>query len=223
MAYPTFVNMQDEVIARDYGATAERTNIKLFINDTLREVMAKFRWTWSETTGVVAAVASTESITLPTDLLWLGRIRPNDLVSPQLIWVNPGNLSETSPLNTFNPTAAAYRGVPKYVTQYGSSLYLDPTSDGSYSWKIYYWKGATTLSADGDEPPLPPEDREVLVYGALVRCAQRDRAFDAAQYWQNQYELKLSDMRVKDTVATQATRKVPMSRAYHGKYDRNGV
>lgn len=221
MGAPTFVNLQDEVLSRDYGAAASRTNVKAWINSTNRDVHAAFRWSWSETTGTLTATPGTETIAAPTTLLWVGRIRPADAVSPQLQWVDPGALNVDSPLSSFNPTATG-RGAPRYVTQWGSNFYFDPTPDIAYTWTIYFWKKAVVLSGDSDEPSMPEDDREVLTYGALYRAAERDRDLNMAQYWRSEFDKKLASMKQRDTILRQGDRKVPMPRSYYGRYDRNG-
>lgn len=218
MASPTFLELQNEVLSRDYGASGDRTNVKAWINSALREVHGAFRWTWSETTSALASVAGTETIALPSTLLWLGRIRPADAAAPELEWLEPSTIQPHSPLARFNPTATD-RGVPRFVTRWGNSLYLDPTPNAVFNWTLYFWRNAVTLSADADEPLIPADDREVLTYGALSRAAERDRNLDQASYWRARFDEKLEYMRQKDQVQIQGVRRVPMPRGYRGRYE----
>lgn len=221
MASPTFVELQDSVLSRDYGATAARTLVKGWINDANRDVHASFRWSWAEATSTLTAVAGTETIAVPSTLLWPGRIRPADSLSPKLEWIDPGNINKESALSSFNPTATE-RGTPKYITMYGGSFYFDPTPISAFTWTLYFWKKAVVLTADADLPAIPEDDREVLVYGALYRAAERDRDFNASSYWRAEYDKKLMKMRERDTIFVQAPRKVSMPLSYHGRFDRNG-
>ena len=213
----TFTDIVTEALARDYGANTDTTNMGLFVNDANAEVHAAFRWSWAETFSTLTSVAGTETLTVPADLLYVGRIRPNDAVSPELIYLDPGLINEDSPLAEFNPTAAGQRNVPRYITRWGSNFYLDPTPDAVYTWRLYYWKAPTTLSGV-QTPDMPVADREVLVYGALVRAAERDRQWDAAQFWKQRFDEKLEQMKQKDQALVQSARYVSMPRSYGRRF-----
>lgn len=219
MASPTFLEMQDDVLSRDYGSTADRTNVKRWINDALRDVTGRWRWSWAEFVQTVSSTAGVETITLPTTLTFLGRLVPANASTPKLTWLDLANLEDgdVGPLNSFNPTTT--RGAPKYVSKWANTLYLRPTPDAVYTWTLFGWQTSVALTADADTPAMPPEDRDVLVYGALVRAAERDRNPQMAQYWQTAFDTKLMNMRQKDTNDRMATRRVPMPGTYRRKYD----
>ena len=128
-------------------------------------------------------------------------------------------MNPDSPLAEFNPTTSQYRVRQQYVTRWGGFFYLDPTPDAAYTWRLYYWKAPTTLSGS-QTPDMPIADREILVYGALVRAAERDRQWDAMQAWKQRYDEQLERMKQKDQGLIQGARYVPMPRSYGGRYRR---
>lgn len=105
----------------------------------------------------------------------------------------------------------------EYPHYYSTDDYFDPSSGDPETetdryrqvrlwpsvWKdditlhVDYTQEVTELSADGDEPVMPIEDRVVLVYGALVKGWLRDRNPEAAAIAQQQYDRKIAQMAAK--------------------------
>lgn len=221
MAAGDFKDLQDAVIARDY-AEGDRTSIKAYINEVWRDVQRSFRWSWSETTAALTTTAGTEALALPTDLLFLGRLRPANLTTPQIIEIEHYPPYDYGSINRFNDTAAASRGAPEKYSRVANNLLLIPVPDKStYSWTLYYWKSFADLSADADTPAMPLADRVVLVYGALSKLAERDRNLGMAQYWHNLFEGELTAMSVRQEQQTKRVRQAHMPGHYYGRFDRN--
>lgn len=214
MAYMDFKDLQDNVLTRDYGATATRTNIKVWINDAYRDVVRERRWTWTQETATVVTVANTATVAMPTDWLYTGWFQPANSTTPKIQW-----LDDQHP--ELRPEFTTRTGAPTTVRPWEGLWIFQPTPDAVYTWTLYYYKRSSQMTQDADLPLIPQDERDVLIYGALIRAAEMDRSFEGAQYYQAQYERALSKMRQRDGIRhQQQVAKAPMPGAWGGRYDR---
>lgn len=221
MASPTFDEMRTRVLARDYGSTADSTAIGGYINEAYEDVCREARWPWLVTSATITLTPSTATFdlsTLATDLQFHGWLRSNSASVRTPVEINFGP-NETR-WDWFG-SATATTGVPQVYARTGErTLIFGPTPDAAYAYTYWYYREPTLLVNNSDEPLMPPADREVLVYGALKRIAERDRDWNAVGYYEQQYVTRLEQMRQRMNAQRRSTTdKVPMPGHYYGEFD----
>lgn len=222
MASPTYDEIRTRVLARDYGSSGDSTIIGGYINEAYEDVCNRHRWPWLATSATVtltAGVATFDLSTLNPDLLFHGRLRTNQSggISPVEIVFDHDDAD--SPWRNYQNTTS--RGRPTHVARTGErTLEFSPVPDAAYTYTYYYWREPTLLVNNSDEPLMPPSDREVLVYGALKRLAERERDWTAVGYYEQQFESRIEHMRARANSLTKAgSSKVPMPGHYYGEFD----
>ena len=167
-------------------------------------------------TGALNATASykiwTDDVALPTDCRETIEVWHDFNKSP----LEPLGWQEFRKRVAEKPKA---EGRPIY---YSTHDYYDPTSgtdelesdryrvmkiypsiyENSTTLHIDYLKEVTAMDEDTDEPPMPIEDRIVLVYGALMLAWMRHRNPEASEQNKARFEAKLARMAGKVEEAT---------------------
>lgn len=221
MAYLDFKDLQDNVIARGYGEV-DRTRIKGFLNESAEDVNRRHRWSFNHTQWSLVTVAGTATISLSAlnpSMQYFGSVIPNNATTGQLVYVEYDNPSVDSPWRDFPSTTL---GMPFYVTLFNLyTLYLSPTPDAVYSYRMTGWKRHVQMTADADVPAMPQEHRMVLVAGALMKAAERDKDTNMMQYWNAQYESQYAAMLRADLAArqTQNGMVAALPSSYRGRFD----
>lgn len=197
MAYMDFKDLQDQVLSRGYGEV-DRTRVKAWINEAGQDVNHYRRWSWDLIRSNVATVAGTESIAQPATQMYLARIEYTD-TNGALIPVDFFNPTPEQPFLSFGPLE---RGRPLYYTPFAdTSILLRPIPDAVYTLSVSGYQRWVQLSADSSVPSAPAEHRMVYVYGALKKAAERDKAYDAAAYYEAQFQEAMAGMvRYEDTI-----------------------
>lgn len=217
----TFVNLQDRVIALGNYGESDRTNIKSMLNVAYYDVCKRRRWSWLESSTSLATVANTATVAVPAAVqaFAFGRLRPTvtDLWAPDYIedFGDFDNLTRRA-VNTTDTTSE-----PLYYSIFNNLVYFYPTPNAIITYSLYYWAEPVLLSADSDVPLIPDIHRDVIVFGALMHHSARDRDPNMYQFWQNQYEGQLEELRRRDLTRTyQSQSKAKMPQAYGRIYDR---
>lgn len=220
MAYLDFKDLQDQVISRGYGEV-DRTRIKAWLNEAAEDVNRQGRWYFNETRWTVTTSPGVQTISLSglsPALQYFGAITPNADNTSQLVYVPYDNANPDQPFRNYTTET----GTPFYYTLVGdNSLYVLPTPDTVYTYRIDGWKRHTQMSVDADVPALPQEHRHVLIYMALMKAAERDKDPAMMDYWDGRANRALSELRRYDQVGrqTQGPLKVSMPAHYRGRYD----
>ncbi len=221
MASPTLTELQNRVLARDYGSTDTAT-VTSAINEAYETVMSSARWPFARTSTTVSTVAGTATVSLSALTMQdYGRLRANTvgIDTPRYIEFDTPDYD----LWTRGAINTTQSGVPQWYTiRDFSTLEFWPVPNAVYSYTLYYWRYPTLLSSGTDEPLIPPSERNVLVYGALSRLAERDRDFGGAAYYDSLFQRDLSSMRGKyiHTRGAEGSTRAAMPSHYGGEYGR---
>lgn len=74
------------------------------------------------------------------------------------------------------------------------SIALGPKPDAIYTLSGEYQSSAVTLAADADEPSLPEEYHDIIVYAAMMKYGRYEGAGEVYADGQNQYRRLLRDL-----------------------------
>lgn len=214
----SYLTLQNRVIAMGgYGET-DRTRIKDFINVAQDDVCSRSeKWSFLERTTTVTTVAATQTVNIPSGTRTIGRLRPTTPYSLEptfLDWFTFDDLY-------FNREAQATvgTGIPSEYSIFGSKFVFNPVPDAVYTYDFQNWGNATALTSDADVSVIPLEHQDVLVYGALMYLAARDKDPNMMSYWQDMYEGKIRAMRADNKLNQSETiQKVSMPGDYYGSF-----
>lgn len=160
-------DIRDEVRLRmglsSSDANFTDTHLNTLINAALRQVSTHEDWPWLEKLATAATVASTETITLASDVRKVTFMRHE---YRELRYVN------------FRDRALYYNltGYPNTFSVYAGNWYIWPTPDAAYTISYgYIAKTEPTLSLDADEPLMPDWAISLCITYACVLAARRSR------------------------------------------------
>lgn len=206
-----FLALQNECLQYGYGER-ERPFFKTWLNEASYDVAGRGRWRWLDFNASVTTTANQESVGLTTALVMFPeRLRPYQasLVEPRYVAWD----SYESDFHRESPTVN--RGMPTVFSYNDDLLYFYPTPDAVYTYRIYGQSPPSEMTADSAVPWMPTEHRGVLVSGAMMKMAARDKDFNAVQYWSDQYEGQIAKMRTTNMLKHSGSpNKVPMPGSY---------
>lgn len=206
-----YLALQNECLQYGYGER-ERPYFKTWINEASWDVASRHRWRWLDTQTTLSTTANVSFVSVPVATIMIPeRLRPNQTTISEPEFVPWNTYAERFPREA--PTVA--RGVPTAFSYNDDKLEFYPTPDAVYSYVLYHYGIPTEMTANGDQPWMPTEHRGVLVSGALMKMAARDKDFNAVQYWSDQYEGQISKMLTANMLTYGgAVRKVAMPKNY---------
>lgn len=206
-----FEGLQDECLQYGYGER-ERTFFQQWLNEASYDVATRHRWRWLDGQTAIATVAGTTSVAAASATIMIPeRLRPTDTGLREPVYVPWDSYANQFPRR---PQGDA-RGVPTHFSFYNDKLEFYPTPDAVYNYMLYYYGIPAPLTLGTQAPWMPIEHRGVLVSGALMKMAARDKDFNAVQYWSDQYEGQIAKMRVANNLVHGGSpNKVPMPKHY---------
>lgn len=195
------MNLSDlvtEVSARGYTFPQDITDptnpIVRALNTTYRTVCGEQRWPFleKENSSIVTSVGvGSYALSAITDLRQLDAVRLQD------------GTGDTRDMKNIDPQAFKSRvagnldgnGTPWIWTQHAGNLLLYPVPDGQYTLLIDYICQVPDLAAPTDVPVLPATYHGVLVEGAVLRVAFRERDLLSQELASGYYEEMMTQMR----------------------------
>lgn len=169
---------------------SDTTAITAALQRTYKRVLGMRRWDFLEAQDTASIAAGDTTITLPTDLK---RVDAIELARSDGTSVD----FQFRPYQQFRDYAKwqTDQGEPQWWTQRGGVVYIWPEAQTSYTATIDYVKHpADYLDAADDVPVFPEEYHDVLVYGAAVDLAARQRDEIAFNHLSNLYTTRLTEM-----------------------------
>lgn len=156
------------------------------INGAMREVYAEIVQSnkgFFETTTIISSAVDTELYTFPTGCWKINMVERSDL-SPK-VNILPIDLTEK---NRYSRDRVGFSpGRERYFIS-GNKIGIAPVPDStSYQYTVWYVPTPTLLSGASDTLPTEFLDlhHEVIVWGALIRLAMRDR--ELYKLWEPNY------------------------------------
>lgn len=219
----TFKNLQDRCLDYGYGEV-DRNRFKTWLNEAQMDIMTRRRWSWAGATQTITTSANTQNYTTLTDtaVIYWGRLKPTVSSIPEPRYIDNMTLADDW---TRHAQDATDTGMPQAYTIWGSptttwTLTFFPIPDNVYTYTLYYYRGIVDLSGDSDISIIPSQWRMVLVKGALVAAAERDRDQQAIARRTADYENMIRRMEGADPLTDrESERKARMPRHYHNMYD----
>lgn len=194
MLGPTLTQLQSSIQARGHGADTVSAQTDA-INATLRRLYGMRRWQFLDArapTNLLATVNNpVVSLTGVADLLHVDAVRvEKGLDTWDLDYLPAEELRRRE-------WADRQADRPLYWTRQGDELWLYPRPNQAYIVGVDYIKTPVDLVAGADRAALPATYTDVVVWGALIDLAFRQRDWNAAAIAERQFEKRLAEMIVQ--------------------------
>jgi hypothetical protein len=176
-------------LVSDLGYT-NTSAITSALQRTYRRVLGMRRWDFLEAQTTDPIAAGDTTIARPADARRIDAIELTDASGLSVDF-------EYRTYQQFRDHAkwAQDEGVPQWWTERGGVIYIWPKADGAYTATIDYVKNPPNyLDAGTDEPIFPEVFHDILVYGAAVDMASRERDDASIGIFSNQFTTRLSEM-----------------------------
>lgn len=185
----TLAQLQASLQAKGYGTDSAAAQIEM-LNSVYRRLVGKKRWPFQEAQSTIVTVAGTTSYTVAAI---------TDFLAPDAVRIEVGQ--ETPDLKYRAPQEFRdqqhfdrAQGVPEAWTWMRGLLHVYPAPDRVYTLTVDYTKDPPDLAAAGDTPVFAATYHDVLVWGAIVEIAFRQRDWGAHQYAVVQYDNRVAEM-----------------------------
>ena len=143
-----------------------------------------------DTKTSVSTVASTDYITLPTDLINIRHVSVETDPVYTLIYMTPDQFEKSY------PTTAT--GIPNNYTVIGDKMYLGPTPDAVYGVDIIYKAKVPALSITNTTNYILTNYPNVYLYGALSEAAVYIKDTAIIQLVQAKYNEAIQSVNAQD-------------------------
>lgn len=188
----TYKQIQDRTLdLLSKSDTTTRNRIKNWINMGYLDFVNRELWPFREATGTLDTVVNTQEYDLSTNF---PDIDEQNILSVALQGSAASKLAYI-PFNQLRASAPdfdSHMGIPiNYYLRAGQIGFYYVPND-VITLVIDYYKNATELSADADEPIIPINYREALMHYALAMEHNYNTDPDLAQGAMNSYENKLT-------------------------------
>ncbi len=158
----------------------DNTKINNIINQGLRDLASRFRWSWLQTTATIAVSSGTRSYALPTDFQYMHSVIRADSKT-RLRAVAPvkalGSYGDDFPTGT----AGGY-----YL--WGSTLFLTRDPDSNETLNLFYYQAPTVLSNDTDSPGFDSQFHLILADYATSKIWEREEDFVKAKASEQRFD-----------------------------------
>ena len=152
------------------------SQIQAGIKATIRRYEGKRYW-FNETSTVLTAQVSVETIAVPTDFLFLDQLRVTENSADlPLVWA-PFSL-----IRQINLNHAV--GLPTRYNIYGQAFYIANVPDSAYALPCFYVNRKPDLVNPTDTNSWLSAAEDVLVYGAASYVCAQIGNIEQAQKWQ---------------------------------------
>jgi len=171
-----------------------------WVEDAYRDVMSREKFSWLYTTTLRTTVEGEYRYSLPSDFYSLLDLvfingttdswRLKLYTAVEFDTLHP-NVLETS--NDKPEDCCITSGVSSSYVPYSELLVWPAPNSSLYQFMLRYEVIAPTLSGTL-VPIIPPKYHSVITFGALKRAFARVREYEAAMYWEKQYENIIAQM-----------------------------
>lgn len=193
-------------LASELGVTEDHTDalnylsqVEIWINDVVREILNERRWSWRNTSETINTVASTVEYSLQTSAARIKAARIGGGYDVPLELVTIAHLSDLGvDMELTGQPEVFYQSGYDTATQ-KTKISLWPIPNAVYSIIIYEEIRATDL-ASGATIPFPEEMYSVLKDGVRYYLYREDGDYQTADRCKQDFEKKLFRLKAKDAV-----------------------
>lgn len=185
--------LQQEIQDHGYGSDTAAQQLD-FLNAAYREIHRARRWPFleaidSSTTTSVNVSSYTPPMSNWRNLDAVRLVDPTNAVDYiQMSYMEPQALFDKLTLDSWETAT------PRYWTMYAQEIWFWPIPDQAYTIKYYYIQEPPALVSSTDVPVVPVAYHDLLVSGAIVRIAFRERDWIGLELWTAKYNKDMQDL-----------------------------
>ena len=216
----TFTQLKTRAAALgNYDASLDDTNLGIFVNMAKRDLEARpEKWPWLRTSANISTVTSTKTVAVPALMKEHGQLLATTNLYDAPRWVDLPSFNALGEDISYRTTDAT--GRPTMYTISEGSFVFDPTPDAVYTYKHIYEAYTADLSGASDTPSIPDGFEDILIYGALMHFAMRDKNPQGVAMFQDMYEGRINQLKAAMTFTqNNSVKKIPMPAHYNGAFD----
>ena len=184
--------------------TGEYGRLVTWVRDTWLKIQNEpydWKWMWDEysldvTTGInIYVLTNVEKIHKKTFTYY--SVADGVTARVKLKYIDWETYQKTYPLTTDTPSN------PEIITQKpNGQVKIFPTPDADYTVEFEYQSEPQTLSANADEPDMPPKFHEIILYLALIDHGGFEEASEVYIFATNQYNSYFKSLLWKQELKT---------------------
>lgn len=183
----TYLELQNEVLAHGFSATAYRGRIKTWLNEAQARIARRLNLREIQTTQTITTASGTATYALPANF-----VRVNGLVDPdyplELRYVpDPDDLLVRN-------EGGDYTGRPDRYSLNSDGLLLSPVPDAVYALTLTYWSRPTDMTDDDDVSSLTADYHDVMVSYALSRAYRSEDDPQMSQFFYQEFMRDMAQM-----------------------------
>lgn len=180
----TLKSLTEEVLAYQFSVSKYEPVVRQWLSDAQRKLVSQTEFRTQEELESYTTSASDNTLELPEDFSrWIDFFDSD--TKGALLAVEPDEYDALE----------ASSGRPRVYTVIGDQITLWPTPDASYGLSLRYWRLPQDMSADGDEPEIPPQYHELLIAYAMHKAYARENDYTASRFWKEEWEAGVMRMR----------------------------
>lgn len=168
---------------------SQRGDIRTWINSRYWYVWSLEEWAFRYATDLVSVTTGSKTVgSVPTDLGAVRSLQRRDGTS--LI-----SLSQVDFQRAYYDATTTETGYPCHYTVIDGAIFVGPSSNETKTdYQLVYEREFTALSADEDEPALPPGAHETLVFGASATGLKLQNDY-TWQFFEQQFQDDIQTLR----------------------------
>ena len=207
MAIDSYAELQSEILdtlnredlvadVSDYTPGTIEGAVKRAIAKAENRLARRIRTRQLESSTAISTVASTETITLPTD--WLGAKLLQLRKDPKV------NLAPRDLQQLYEDFPSQTPGQPAGYAVFGTQARLRPIPDSVMTVDVFYYAKPTPMSAAADNNVWLQNYPDLLLYGALLELTAHLKEDERIQVWKGYFDEGIKDV-TEDNVMSRWT------------------
>lgn len=177
-----FTTLKSELINIADDSSITTSNQERWLNRAYKDIQGRADWWWMLGTSSDTTVADQQTYSLPSDYRKMFEVRVDN--KDYYFLPHERRNERVSP------------GWSGYYSILGSDLYLYPTPDtAGLTINYLYFKQPADMAAGSDEPTFDTQFHDAVLYLALTYYSEWDRELADAQYFKNQAEAIIVQMK----------------------------
>lgn len=185
------VEIRTAIQARGFGSdSAAVTWQNEAINSYYRRILGLRRWRWLPITASAITFTTTNEgeIALPANTQFVDDLELTGTDEAPLDYADP---AEVQKLRAQYPNET---GTPEQWTEYHGTILVYPRPSRDFTARVIGALSPARLDDDADEPLIPEEYQDLLVYGPIMDLAMRQRDGNLFQMARGEYNDVLGRM-----------------------------
>ena len=182
----TYVDLQNEVLADEFGDTKYRTLVKAWINEGAQKLSREVQLPQLESSTTFTLSAGVQIYPMASTVQVITSL-VDTVTNSRLMQVGIEDIDDSG----------TSTGVPQAFAIYASAIHFAPIPSSTRTYRLRHEAGLPDLTAVADSAELdfPSDFSDLLVHYARMRAFATEDDFEGAAYHEGQWEKGVARMR----------------------------